>query len=189
LLKLNSVIKNIKGRDKLNIINSKLELPYEHELTCCEVIWNPESFGIVRSEDLAEIACSYFLITPFDHFEGQDIFHKVSQSIAGDTPSELSLQSIISDDRLTLSSFRIGLDSFGQSSFANWFIPTPLVLESLIIEANESGVRLRIQSENHKVLSEPLYDEAGYFLKVLQQIALHSGTEILTELNSKLSKN
>ena len=162
-------------------------MPFEQELLGCEITWNPQQFGLIRSEDQTEVTGNYYLLSPFDHFAGQDIFHRVTKSIGGDAPPEFSLNSILSDERLKLLSFRTGLDSYGQSSFANWFIPTPVVLESVLVEADLSGIKLRIQSDNHKTLREKLYDDNGALGKILAAVGRYSAIEIESGLYEALA--
>lgn len=185
-LQPDSIIKNLKGRDRLNIINTDLNLPFEHELLACDFNWNPKDFGIERDEAVSEISSSFFLLSPFDHFAGNEIFHKVNQTIVGEAPPDISLSLLLSDSRLKLKSLRLGVDTFSQSSFANWFVSTPVVLESIIIETTVAEIALKVQSDGHKSKNEGLYNYTDLITKLLAQVRSLFDVDLESDIRSKL---
>ena len=186
ILQNNSILKNIKGRDRLNTISSKLELPFEQELLACNLNWNPAKFGLDIESANSEHSCGFFLLTPFDSFSEKDIFHKVIQATTGEAPHEISLNQILTDERLELKSFRLGIDTFGQSSFANWFISSPVVLEGIIIEAGSEEIQLRIQSEGHKSKEEGIYNYYDLISNILDALKSLLNFDLRTDLEKKL---
>lgn len=186
ILKINTLIKDIKGRDRLNVINSKLELPFDQELLSCDFLWKPAQFGLVETEEQSELLASYYILSPFDHFEAKSVFHKVESQLTSFRPGEILLETILKDDRFNLQSFRIGLDYYGLSSFANWFFTTPVVLEGLLIEVNKDQFKLRLQSEGNSALSESFKDENSFLNKLLVEIGRFENINLLADIKLKI---
>lgn len=186
LLKEDSVAKNIKGRDRLNVIDQKLNLPFEHEILFCDFQCKSEVLGL---NDQDQKTIGYYFLSPFDHYEAKDIYHKIIQSTEGMGPIKLELDSCLSNDEIHLQSFRVGLDVFGQSSFANWFFPTPVVVDGILLEFGAQTLSLRIQVENQKDLASNVLQENPSIKTIIQQLVTYSGFQLLSDLDSKLKNS
>lgn len=188
VLKVGAKLKNVKGRDRLNTIDSSLELPFEHELLAAKVWWNPADFGMPQENPNAKAGTTLLLLTPFDYFEGNDIFHKIVQNIAGESHPELTLDSVCSSEKMELETFRFGMDSFGSGTFAGFFLRTPVVLESILLESSLEKCQLRIQSTNHKAKNGALRDSQAFFAKVLSSVRDALRVDVYSDLQSKLAE-
>jgi len=143
------VIINVKGRDQGNVIDPAMsagELPSNNELF---YILGSTVHQVEDEEAPIEQRFECRVSTPFLRFtNGGLIEHSLQIDRHGSLPASVPLLRLGRAFPMRPSLFRCGFDLFSRSKLASWIGGTPVVTQSLLLEASESECRIRIVAED-----------------------------------------
>ena len=139
---------NLKGRDRLNILAPELKLPApQHE----ELFFINGFYSSNSPENNFQFSIeSEFFSFPDTHH----ISYKLKPHRTG-LANWLDLSLLAWLAPITITGFRLGIESFKSKRFSSLFGFVPVVNERLLIEATQTHVRIIIFSEGFSSKSEP----------------------------------
>ncbi|RIL12642.1 MAG: hypothetical protein DCC75_00025 [Proteobacteria bacterium] len=185
------LLMDIKGRDPMNLIDHNIsetckpdadELIYiAGELLACEA--QLPVTGWQGSKLPFEVRVN----TRFKEFVGaKHISHSLQVERKGALPHDIPIRELGWVFPVRIKNFRLGVDFFASPFLSNWLGFTPTVFQTLLIEADESAVNLKIISEGMKSRSAPPLPVMDQVCSVMKQAL---GFSIEEHYQSALSSN
>jgi hypothetical protein len=183
-----AVLKNLKGRDQSNLIDSAIpsfELPTTNELFFLSGLTFHQSDAETAPE---ELPFCWRISTPFLGFSGENaIEHALHLERRGEIPAEIPFGQLGRIFPLQPLRFRAGFDLYGHSRLGAWFAGTPSVTQTLLLEADEKILKLRISAEELRAPGSELLSSGSLFSNLCKLLKELADFDLESDLRNKRS--
>jgi hypothetical protein len=179
-------VRNIKGRDRNNFIAAALS-PDESSVNNELFFISGVTFHQVEEGDTPETQpFTWRISTPFRAFvAGGGIEHALEFERIGEVPLEIPFSQLGRIFPLRPLRFRCGLDVYSKSRLAGWFGGTPTVTQTLLIEADEKSLQLRITAEELSSADEALLGAFSIFANLCILLRDVAGFDLAGDLKKR----